>query len=318
MAVASGSITTPRAAQRGGVRGWLGRQPASRWFVLPALLYAIVVTQAPFALTLWYSLQRWNLQRPETKGFVGLDNYRFLLRTDPAFWEAVGNTVAFTVAAVIASLLLGLLFAELVNHRFPGRNVVRTLLITPFLVMPTAAALTWKNMMLNPIFGVVGWLTRLLPGSPSPNWLGNYSEISVVGVIVWRWAPFMMLILLAGMQAISEEIREAARVDGASPLQEFFGITLPNLTRFMTLGGLLGTVYVIQEIDAIYMMTSGGPSNSTTTLPFLVFRKAIPNSNVGQGAAAGVIMVIFSIVLITVLVRFLDRLMRGQYSDGRA
>jgi sorbitol/mannitol transport system permease protein len=128
----------------------------------------------------------------------------------------------------------------------------------------------------------------------------------------------MMLILLAGMQSISEEIREAARVDGASPLQEFFGITLPNLTRFMTLGGLLGTVYIIQEIDPMYLMTKGGPSNSTTTLPYLVFRRSIEGTDVGRGAALGVIIVILSIGLITLLIRFLDRMMRGQYADGHA
>lgn len=319
MATVTGSLDSPAPREGGGLLRWLGRQPPGRLLVLPALIYAIVITQGPFILTIWYSLQQWNLQRPDRRGFAGLDNYRFIFQRDAAFREAVANTVIFVVAAVIASLLLGLLFAELVNHRFLGRGVVRTLLITPFLVMPAAAALTWKNMMLNPIFGVIGWLTRtLIPGDPSPNWLGTYPELSVVGVIVWRWAPFMMLILLAGMQSISEEIREAARVDGASPLQEFFGITLPNLTRFMTLGGLLGTVYIIQEIDPMYLMTKGGPSNSTTTLPYLVFRRSIEGTDVGRGAALGVIIVILSIGLITLLIRFLDRMMRGQYADGHA
>jgi sorbitol/mannitol transport system permease protein len=301
MATVAGSFDTPVKREGGGPLGWLGRQPPGRMLVLPALIYAIIVTQSPFILTVWYSLQQYNLNRPDRSGFVGLDNYRFIFERDAAFREAIANTVIFVVAAVIISLLLGLLFAELVNHRFPGRNVVRTLLITPFLVMPAAAALTWKNMMLNPIFGVVSWLYRTtIPG------------------VDWRWAPFMMLILLAGMQSISEEIREAARVDGASPLQEFLGITLPNLTRFMTLGGLLGTVYIIQEIDPMYLMTKGGPSNSTTTLPYLVFRRSIEGTDVGRGAALGVIIVILSIGLITVLIRFLDRMMRGQYADGRA
>ena len=319
MATVTGSLDMPAHRERGGPLRWLARQPPGRLLVLPALIYAILLTQGPFVYTIWLSLQRRNLQRPDREGFTGLDNYRFALQRDLAFWESVANTVIFVVAAVIVSLLLGLLFAELVNHRFPGRNVVRTLLITPFLVMPAAAALTWKNMMFNPIFGVIGWLSRtFIPGSPSPNWLGEFPELSVIGVIVWRWAPFMMLILLAGMQSISEEIREAARVDGASPLQEFFGITLPNLTRFMTLGGLLGTVYIIQEIDPMYLMTKGGPSNSTTTLPYLVFRRSIEGQDIGRGAALGVIIVILSIGLITLLIRFLDRMMRGQYADGHA
>jgi sorbitol/mannitol transport system permease protein len=120
----------------------------------------------------------------------------------------------------------------------------------------------------------------------------------------------MMLILLAGMQSISEEIREAARVDGATAWQEFRDITLPHLYRFLQLGGLLGTVFILQEVDPIYMMTKGGPGNATTTMPYLVFRKAIEGSNIGQAAAVGVIVVVLSIFAITLLLRALDRMMR--------
>jgi len=217
------AIADRRLAQSSGEtnRPWLVRavrsQPIGRLLILPALVYVILITQAPFLLTIWYSLQRWNLLRPERRAFVGLENYRLLLTRDAAFREALVNTVVFVVAAVLLSLLLGLLYAELVNHRYPGRAIVRTMLITPFLVMPVAAGLVWKNMMLNPNFGVVNWLLRTtLPGNVSPNWLGHFPEASIVGVLVWRWAPFMMLILLAGMQSINEEVREAARVDGAN------------------------------------------------------------------------------------------------------
>jgi sorbitol/mannitol transport system permease protein len=290
----------------------LTHQPIGRVLVLPALIYSIAVTQAPFILTVWYSLQRWNLQRPENRGFAGLSNYRIVLTRDPAFREALVHTAVFVVGAVLLSLVLGLLYAELVNHRFPGRGIVRTLLITPFLIMPAAAALSWKNLMLNPIYGVVDWvLNTALPGHPGPNWLGNYPGESIVAVLVWRWAPFMMLILLAGMQSISEEVREAVRVDGATAWEEFRDITLPHLYRFMQLGGLLGTVFIVQEVDPLYLMTKGGPGNATTTLPYLVYRKAIEGSNVGLGAALGVIVVLLSIVVITLLLRALDRVMRG-------
>ena len=133
--------------------------------------------------------------------------------------------------------------------------------------------------------------------------------LSIVGVIVWRWAPFMMLILLAGMQSISEEVREAARVDGASAWNEFFDITLPHLWRFMQLGGLLGAVFIVQEIDPIFMMTQGGPGDATTTLPYLVYEKARESFDVGRGSALGVMVVLLSIVVITFLVRLLDRML---------
>ena len=281
-----------------------------RLLVMPALLFAVLVTQAPFLLTIWYSLQRWNLNRPDRRAFVGLDNYVFLLTRDPAFLEAIRNTVVFVVGSVLASLILGLLYAELVNHRFPGRGIVRTMLITPFLIMPAAAALTWKNQLLNPNYGVVDWtINTALPGNPGPSWLDQYPMFSVIAVIVWRWAPFMMLILLAGMQSISEEVREAARVDGATAKQEFLDITLPQLWRFMQLGGLLGTVFIVQEIDPIFMMTGGGPGDATTTLPYLVYEKARESFDIGRGAALGVIVVLISIVAITFLVRVLDRML---------
>ena len=291
----------------------LSDQQIGRLLVLPALIFAILVTQAPFLLTIWYSLQRWNLNRPERREFIGLDNYVYLLTQDRAFYEVVFNTVVFVVGGVVASLVLGMLYAELVNHRFPGRGIVRTLMITPFLVMPAAAALTWKNQMLNPNFGVVDWLINTtLPGSPGPIWLEQHPMLSVVAVVVWRWAPFMMLILLAGMQSISEEVREAARVDGATAWEEFKDITLPHLWRFVQLGGLLGTVFIVQEIDPIFMMTEGGPGDATTTLPYYVYEKARESFDVGRGAALGVIVVLLSIVVITMLVRTLDRMLARQ------
>jgi sorbitol/mannitol transport system permease protein len=288
----------------------LSDQQIGRLLVMPALIFAIVVTQAPFLLTIWYSLQRWNLNRPERRGFVGLENYVFLLTRDAAFLKVVANTAVFVVGAVLASLVLGLFYAELVNHRFPGRGIVRTLLITPFLIMPAAAALTWKNQQLNPNYGVLDWvINTVLPGRPGPSWLEHYPMLSIIAVVVWRWAPFMMLILLAGMQSISEEVREAARVDGATAWSEFRDITLPHLWRFAQLGGLLGTVFIVQEIDPIFMMTQGGPGDATTTLPYYVYEKARQGFDVGRGAALGVIVVLISIVVITFLVRLLDRML---------
>ena len=194
-------------------RRWAGKN----WLVAPAVIYAIIITQGPFLLTIWYSLQKWNLLRPENSRFNGLQNYADLLfgTLSDSFRTALVNTVVLTTAAVLLSLLLGLLFAELVNSRFPGRGIVRTMLITPFLVMPVVAALGWKNMMLNPVFGVVDWVITSL-GGPRIDWFTDYPMQSIIVIVVWRWAPFMMIIMLAGMQALSDEVREAGRVDGAS------------------------------------------------------------------------------------------------------
>lgn len=300
---------------------------AGRWLVAPALVYAIIVTQIPFFYALYISTFRWNLMQPQRKQNIGIQNYRDLLASvwNSAvhgavdiyqFKAAIVNSVIFTVATVVASLVLGLLFAELVNRRFPGRNIVRTMLITPFLVMPVAGALGWKNLMMDPDFGVIDWAFRALHLGHGPVWLAQYPRQSIVIMLVWRWAPFMMLILLAGMQSIDEEVREAARVDGATLWQEFYSITLPNLYRFMQLGALLGTVYIVQETDAIFMTTQGGPGTLTTNLPYLVYETAVRGSQVGRGAAMGVIVVAMTIVAMTFLLRSLDRMLQGQYGDA--
>lgn len=300
---AAAPVPAPRASRR--LSGWLSRN----WLIIPAVIYAIIVTQAPFLLTIWFSLQKWNLLRPENSRFYGIQNYIDLFETD-AFVNALINTVILTTAAVLLSLLIGLAFAELVNHRFPGRGIVRTLLITPFLVMPVVGALGWKNMMLNPVFGVVDWVITSL-GGPRIDWFADVPLASIITIVVWRWAPFMMLILLAGMQALSDEVREASRVDGASSVQEFRFIVLPHLKGYMQLGVLLGTIYVLVEFDSIAMTTQGGPGNATMNLPYLIYQTVFYGYDVGLASAMGVIVVVITFIFAQWLIRILGRLMEG-------
>lgn len=292
-----------------GAAGRLRRFLSRNGLILPAVIYAIVVTQAPFLLTIWFSLQKWNLLRPENSRFYGLQNYFDLFQTD-AFVNALVNTVVLTTSAVVLSLLIGLFFAELVNHRFPGRGIVRTLLITPFLVMPVVGALGWKNMMLNPVFGVIDWVITSL-GGPRIDWFADVPLASIITIVVWRWAPFMMLILLAGMQALSDEVREASRVDGASAVQEFRFIVLPHLKGYMQLGVLLGTIYILVEFDSIAMTTQGGPGNATMNLPYLIYQTVFYGYDVGLASAMGVIVVVITFIFAQWLIRILGRLMEG-------
>src|SRR5437879_9773562 len=134
--------------------------------------------------------------------------------------------------------------------------------------------------------------------SPAVRWLAQFPLTASRGMVGWRWAPFMMLILLAGMQSRSEEIREAARVDGVSGIQEFRYIVLPHLNRFIQLGALLGSVYIVQEFDSIYMTTQGGPGTSSTNLPFLIYQVAFAKKDVGEASALGVIVVILTIIAV--------------------
>jgi polyol transport system permease protein len=286
-------------------RRWVGKN----YLVAPAIIYAIIITQIPFLITIWFSLQKWNLLRPENSRFNGAQNYIDLFRTDE-FASALFNTVFLTFFAVTISLFVGLFFAELVNHRFPGRGIVRTLLITPFLVMPVVGALGWKNMMFNPVFGVVDWVITSL-GGPRIDWFAEYPMAAVIIIVVWRWAPFMMLILLAGMQALSDEVREAGRVDGASGLQEFRFIVLPHLKPFMQLSLLFGIIYILAEFDSIAMTTQGGPGDQTMNLPYLIYRTVFFSYDIGRAAAMGVVLVVITFIFATLLIRLMGRLMEG-------
>jgi sorbitol/mannitol transport system permease protein len=275
---------------------WSRRGP-----LLPALVFAILVTQLPFLVTLWYSLQSWNLVRPGSRHFVGLANYAQVF-TDRVFRQAALNTIVITGSCVLVALVIGLGLAILLDRDFPGRSIVRTLLITPFLVMPVAGALLWGTTMFDPSFGIVNFVLRVVGISPV-DWLSSYPIFSIVTALVWQWTPFMMLLLLAGLQSQNPSILEAAQVDGASTVRTFIFVTLPHLRRYLELSVLLGAIYVVNTFDQIYMMTQGGPGTASTNLPFYIYQRAFLGFDVGQAAAMGVVVVIGTIIVATVALR---------------
>lgn len=286
----------------------------SRWgrrsLILPALLYTIVVTQVPFVITIWYSLQSWNLLRPGSREFVGLSNYGRIFG-DSGFRTAVWNTVVFTTAAVFISVVLGLVLAILLDRKFRGQGVVRTLLISSFLVMPTAGALLWKTTMFHPVYGIVNFVLQPF-GVGTLDWASRFPMTTIVTVAVWQWTPFMMIILLSGLQSQSTDILEAARVDGASPWQTFRYLTLPHLRSYLELGVLLGSIFVVQTFDSIFMITQGGPGQATTTLPYFLYLQAFRRFEIGQAAALAIVTTIGTIVLATIALRVLSNLFKGE------
>ena len=284
--------------------------------LLPALIYMIVVTQAPFVVTLWYSLRSWNTLTPGSNKFVWFDEYK-LVFSDPTFRAAVLNTVKLTASSVILSMLLGTTLAVLVNRKFVGRGIVRTMLITPFLVMPVATALLFKTTIYDPIFGLLDWVLSPF-GVHQVNWVGTHSVAAVVAVLVWEWTPFMMLIVLAGLQSESLEALEAARVDGASTVQTFVWITLPYLRRYIELGMLLGSIYLLQAFGEIFILTQGGGGDgtATTNLPYYIYELAFNSFNVSEAAAAGVIVVIATEIVATITLRLLSGLFAAAEAMG--
>lgn len=277
--------------------------------LLPALVFTILVTQIPFAFSIFYSLTEWTVNPPRDRNFVGFDNYTFALG-DRFFREAVWVTVMMTVSAVVFSVLCGLGMAMLLDRKFKGQGFIRTLVLTPFLVMPVVASLVWKTQMLDASFGVINWLVETLGFEPV-EFLSRWPLWSIVAVLVWQWTPFMMLILLAGLQSQSPSVLEAARVDGASKWGTFRQITLPHLRSYIELCVLLGTIYLIQVFDHIVGLTGG--TSSTINVPFFVFRTSIGGGwRFGEASAYSILVVVFTIILATFGLRVLSGLLEGE------
>src|SRR6266487_3771635 len=206
--------------------------------LLPALLFTIVVTQIPFVLTIYYSLQSYNFNYPLLRHFAGLHNYTVIF-SDAIFRTVLVNTVVLTLVPVLASLLLGLGIALLLDRKVFGRGLLRTLIVSPFLVMPAAAALVWKFTLLDTQFGLINWVLSPF-GVNHTDWINSHSQMTIITVLTWQWTPFMVLIVLAGLQSQSSDILEAARVDGADGLRIFRSMTLPHLRPYLELGIVLG------------------------------------------------------------------------------
>jgi sorbitol/mannitol transport system permease protein len=283
-------------------------RPSPRIALLaPALVFLVAMTQAPFALTLWYSFHTWILTSPQLgHPWVGLDNFRYEIQHDPVFRSAVVNSLEITGLIVGVSLVFGLGLALLLQRSFPLRGVVRSLMITPFFVMPTVNAVVWKNLFLNPIFGFVSWVTTSV-GLGRIDWLATHAKLSIVGMAAWQWTPFMMLILLAGLQGIPEDVREAARIDGAGPFLEFRRITLPMLGPYIELAVLLGVIYVLQLFGEIFVATQGGPGTETTTVPYYVYQTIAQANDVGTASTQGALAIVFASVIAALLLRLLAR-----------
>jgi sorbitol/mannitol transport system permease protein len=283
---------------------WRRRLP-----LLPALVFTVLLTQVPFVMSVWYSLTDWKVVPPSPREFVGLENYGNLLQ-DHFFRDAVWVSIQLTVVPVLGSLILGAAFAILLDRKFFGQGLVRTLLITPFLLMPVVVGLIWKNQMFHGLYGVINWVIEKFGGSPI-EFVSTYPTWAIAATLIWEWAPFMMLIMLAGLQSQPADVLEAAKVDGATPWGIFRQLTVAHLRPYMELGILLGTIYLIQVYDQIAVMTGGGPGS--TNVPYFVFQRSIGGGwEFGQASSYSIVVVIASILIATFALRVLSNLLKGE------
>ena len=194
----------------------------------------------------------------------------------------------------------------LLDQAIYGQGLVRILVISPFFIMPTVAALVWKNMMMDPNYGIFAWITTRFGIAPIP-WLESYPLFSVIVIVSWEWLPFATLILLTAMQSLDEERKEAAEMDGANFISLFIYIVLPHLARAITVVILIETIFLLSVFAEILVTTSGGPGYATTNITYLVYHEALLNYDVGGASAGGVVAVILANIVAIFLVRIVGK-----------
>jgi sorbitol/mannitol transport system permease protein len=259
----------------------------------------------PLVMTLYFSFLRYNLLMPGMEEWTGFFNYRFFL-TDPAFGDALTNTLLLVGGVLLITVGGGLFLALLLDQPFFGQGIVRLLVVAPFFVMPTVSALVWKNMLMHPVNGLFAWIARSF-GMEPVDWLAQLPLFSIILIVAWQWLPFATLILLTALQSLDEEQQEAAEMDGASALSRLFYITLPHLARAITVVILIETIFLLSVFAEILVTTSGGPGTASTNITYLIYTQALLQFDVGSASAGGIVAVILANIVAIFLVRMIGK-----------
>lgn len=280
-------------------------QITAKIMVSPAVVLLLAWMVVPLAMTIYFSFLRYNLLMPGMEEFTGFGNYEFFL-TDPAFLEALVNTLLLVGGVLLATVIGGTFLAILLDQPFWGRGIVRLLVIAPFFVMPTVSALVWKNMLMHPVNGLFAWIARGL-GLQPVDWLSTLPLFSITVIVAWGWLPFATLIILTALQSLDSEQKEAAEMDGAGPLSVFWYITLPHLARALTVVTLIETIFLLSVFAEIYVTTGGGPGTASTNLPFLIYIQALLQYDAGTASAGGVVAIILANIVAIFLIRMIGK-----------
>jgi len=273
-----------------------------RSLMAPAVIALVLWMIVPLAMTLYFSVVNYNLMQPGDHPFVKLENFEYFI-TDPDFWPAVWNTLLLIGSVIGITVLFGIGLALLVNEPFPGRGIVRVLLISPFFVMPSVNALLWKHMMMNPIYGVLANLWKSFGLTPV-DWMSDVPLLSVIIMVAWQWLPFACLIFITSLQSLDREQMEAARMDGANAFQRFGYLTLPHLGRPMAVVIMIEMIFLLSVFAEIAITTNGGPGNESTNLTYMIFKQSLMNFDVGVASAGA----LFAVVLANIVAAFLVRI----------
>ena len=276
-------------------------QSLARMMRAPAIILLLIWMIVPLAMTLYYSFLNYNLLNPTQITWAGFFNYVYFY-TDPAFWESIWNTLVLVLGVLAITVIGGILIAMLIDKPIFGQGIVRILVISPFFVMPPVAALIWKNMIMHPSYGVFADIAKFF-GLQPVDWFAQYPLFSIILIVAWQWLPFATLILLTALQSLDGEQMEAAEMDGAPALQRFIYLTLPHMSRAITVVILIQTIFLLGVYAEILVTTNGGPGYASTNLTYLIYRAARLNFDVGGAAAGGIIAVVLANLVAFFLMR---------------
>jgi multiple sugar transport system permease protein len=282
---------------------WLGLALEPWLYVAPSIILIATIMLVPLAIGISYAFRDIQILDPSSGGYVGFDHF-YDLWTDDNFWNALSNTIWWTVISVLLQFALGLTLALLLNKPFPGRSVVQALVFLPWAVPSFLSGLNWA-WMLNPVVGPVPhWLVSLGLATTPENILSSPTHALWGPIIanVWWGFPFFAIMMLAALQSIPSDIYEAAEIDGAGPIKRFFSITLPFLAPTMAITILLRAVWIANSADLIVVMTQGGPADSTQIIASYIFTQAFRRLDFGYASAIALVLLFLLLLYAGVLI----------------
>jgi multiple sugar transport system permease protein len=271
----------------------------------PALVYIILLVGLPFLLALVLSVTNSSAGSLDFS-FVGLQNFRSVIQS-PVFLRALRNTFVFTLVSQVAVITLGNILARALMKTFRGKSIVRLLILMPWAAPISLATLGWL-WIFDSTFSVINWILKVV-GWLGPGqwyyWLGDTTlgMIAIITIHVWRMLPFSTVILLAGLTSIPKEVHEAADIDGAGPFAKAFQVTLPMMLPIVTVAVLFGVVFTFTDMSVVYLLTRGGPYNSTHVLASLAYQDGVLGGDVGRGAAVAIFLVPVLVIMAILMLR---------------
>lgn len=281
------------------------------YLIVPAVVFVAAITQIPFAMTLALSFVRWNVKRPDLPvAFAGFDNYTYIF-TDSKFFQVLSNSLVQAVVSLLLCTVLGFLLALMFNRTSRGIYAARSLIIIPYFVMESVVGIVWKTLILSPSFGINQVLAGMFGLEPVAFFSSQFSLVTIIILIVWQWTPFIFMILLAGLQNLSEDVLESAKIDGAHGFKLVYYIKIPMIKNYFEVGMMFTLINILKVFGLVFVTTQGGPGVSSANLPYYVYRTAFYDWQMGRSAAIAVVTVAITLIVIQSFFRFIRRKPRG-------